>query len=93
MPSDNDSAEIVICLGSACFARGNCENLAILEQYVQNHGADASVRMTGRLCQDQCKDGPNLMIGGKLYHNVTAARLRELLQQIGSPSRVEHETV
>jgi hypothetical protein len=32
------------------------------------------------------------MVGGNLYHNVTAARLRELLQQLGKPSRGEHGT-
>jgi hypothetical protein len=32
------------------------------------------------------------MIGGKLHHGVTAARLRELLQQLGAPLGVDHGT-
>jgi NADH:ubiquinone oxidoreductase subunit E len=52
----------------------------------------AAVRLTGRLCQDQCKQGPNLSIGGELYHGVTAARLRELLQQPGTLLRGDHGT-
>jgi hypothetical protein len=32
------------------------------------------------------------MIGGKLHHNVTAARLRELLRQLGSSSQEDHGT-
>jgi len=92
MPSEDAAIEIVICLGSSCFARGNSENLAILNQYAQTRGSNISVRLTGRLCQDQCNQGPNLMVGGNLYHNVTAARLRELLQQLGKPSRGEHGT-
>jgi NADH:ubiquinone oxidoreductase subunit E len=91
--SKSDPVEIRICLGSSCFARGNSENLAILEKYIQSHGSNASVRLTGKLCQDRCKEGPNLMIGGKLHHGVTAARLRELLQQLGRPSREAHEAV
>jgi len=92
MDPDDEVVEIVICLGSSCFARGNSENLAIINQHVQNHGLNASVRLTGKLCQDQCKEGPNLSIGGELYHGVTAARLRELLQQPGSPIRGDHGT-
>ena len=64
----------MVCLGSSCFARGNSENLAIIKQYVQSHGLNASVRLTGRLCQDQCKQGPNLTIGGELHHSVTAGK-------------------
>jgi NADH:ubiquinone oxidoreductase subunit E len=36
--------------------------------------------------------GPNLSIGGDLYHSVTAAKLRELLQQLGSPLGEDHGT-
>jgi NADH:ubiquinone oxidoreductase subunit E len=92
MAPDENAVEIVVCLGSSCFARGNSENLAILNQHMQNQGLNASVRLVGKLCQDQCKLGPNLAIGGELYHNVTAARLRELLQQLQVSSGDNHGT-
>ena len=92
MPSEDGSVEIVVCLGSSCFARGNAENLAMLHEHIQRHGLNATVRLTGRLCQDECKLGPNLAIGGELHHGVTAARLRELLQQPGAALREEHGT-
>lgn len=92
MASEDGVVEIVVCLGSSCFARGNSENLAILNQHVQSHGLSASIRLTGKLCQDECKQGPNLTIGGKFYHGVTAAQLRELLQQPDSPLRSNHGT-
>jgi NADH:ubiquinone oxidoreductase subunit E len=85
MASDDGVIEIVVCLGSSCFARGNSENLAIINQLVEAHGLSASVRLTGKLCQDQCKQGPNVSIGGESYHGVTAARLRELLEPICKP--------
>ncbi len=91
MPLDDGIIEIVVCLGSSCFARGNSENLATINQHVQSHGLNASVRLTGRLCQDQCKEGPNLTIGGELHHGVTAAKLCELLQEPNSPLRVIDE--
>jgi NADH:ubiquinone oxidoreductase subunit E len=73
----------VVCLGSSCFARGNSENLALINNHVQSHGLKAAVRLTGKLCQDECMQGPNLSIGGEIYHGITTARLVELLQQLG----------
>ena len=85
MPTNDGVVEIVVCLGSSCFARGNSENLAVINNQIESRGLKASVRLTGRLCQDQCKQGPNIMIGGELHHNATPARLRELLQKLGGP--------
>jgi NADH:ubiquinone oxidoreductase subunit E len=82
--------EVVVCLGSSCYARGNTDNLAILKKYAESHRVD--IRLTGSLCQDHCKQGPNLMIAGQLHHGVTAARLRELLQQLAQRGREDHGT-
>ncbi len=90
MSSDNDPVEIVVCYGTSCFARGNAENLDLLNAFALRPGSNASIRMIGRLCQGQCMDGPNLMINGKLHHSVTAARLRELLQQLDDRGGVDH---
>jgi NADH:ubiquinone oxidoreductase subunit E len=83
MPVDAEPIEIVICLGSSCFARGNAQNLAIIEEFLESHELKASVRFSGKLCQDECKAGPNLAIAGKACHEVTEAKLREILQQFG----------
>jgi len=92
MASDDGMVEIVVCLGSSCFARGNSENLAIINQHVKSRGLSASIKLTGKLCQDQCKQGPNLTIDGELYHGVTAERLRELLERPDGPLRSGHGT-
>jgi len=93
MPPDDGLVEIAICLGSSCFARGNSENLAIINTLIQSHGLKDSVRLTGRLCQDECKQGPNLTIGGDSQHGITTEKLRELLDQLGSPLGVDHGTI
>ena len=92
MSPDEGPIEIVVCLGSSCFARGNAENLAIINSHVESNGLKAAVRMTGKLCQDECMQGPNLSIGGEMYHGMTAARLRALLQQLCGPERGQHGT-
>ncbi len=93
MPSDDGVVEIVVCLGSSCFARGNSENLAIINSLVQSRGLQAAVRLTGKLCQDQCKLGPNVTIGGVLHHSVTTERLRELLEPACNAAGGDHGTI
>jgi len=90
MPSEKEAVEIVVCLGSSCFARGNSEILALLQQFTQGKGAKGPVCLSGCLCQDQCKQGPNLKVGNEFYHNITATRLRELLQQLDGSKRGDH---
>lgn len=90
--SDDTPIEIVVCYGTSCFARGNGESLDLLNKLAQRPDSKITLRMTGRLCQEQCADGPNLIIGGKLYHSVTHARLGELLQELGATPEVENGT-
>jgi NADH:ubiquinone oxidoreductase subunit E len=93
MSPDDGLVEIVVCLGSSCFARGNSENLAIINELIQSHGLKDTVRLTGRLCQDQCKQGPNLTIGGVSYPGITTDKLRELLEQLGSSLWGDHGAI
>ena len=86
MQSKDESVEIVVCLGSSCFARGNSENLDLLKNHVNGQGSRATVRLTGCLCQDQCKRSPNLTVGGESYHEVNAATVSELLRQLDKGS-------
>jgi len=79
MADDTTTIEVVVCLGSSCFARGNSQNLDAIEAYIVNRGMQNSVRVTGCLCQDECKRGPNLVVRGEHLHEVTPARLREIL--------------
>ncbi len=65
MTQNIEGVEIVICLGSSCFARGNSENLAIIQEFVEKHGLKASIRLGGRLCQDQCKQVLTFRLAGR----------------------------
>ena len=93
MAPEDGILEIEVCLGSSCFARGNSKNLAIINSLIQHRGLNASVRLTGRLCQDQCKQGPNLTIGKDSCHEITAEKLRELLDHPGGPLGGDHGAI
>ncbi|HVP65591.1 MAG TPA: (2Fe-2S) ferredoxin domain-containing protein [candidate division Zixibacteria bacterium] len=73
--------EITICLGSSCFARGNGENLRVLQEYVKRSGLNATVKMRGVLCHEKCTAGPNIMIDGVEYTEVQPGTAVALLER------------
>lgn len=73
--------EIIICMGSSCFARGNERNLAVIERYVREHELQDRVELRGSLCMGACAEGPNLMIGGQLYHDLDEGTVLDLLRE------------
>jgi len=72
--------EITVCMGSACFARGNAENLEFIEKYIEKNNIDAKIELSGSRCEGKCADGPNIIIDGKEYHNVTLVNLEKILK-------------
>ena len=84
MPESPEPIEIVVCLGSSCFARGNSDNLAVLKEYAAGE-AGVAVHLAGSLCQDRCRQSPNVRIAGRYHDGVTPDGLRTLLSHIGEP--------
>lgn len=74
------TVKIKICMGSACFARGNSQNVETIENYIKKHNLDAKVELIGSHCEGKCADGPNLYIDEKHYSNVTPELLESLLK-------------
>jgi NADH:ubiquinone oxidoreductase subunit E len=77
----NQRREIVICLGSSCFARGNKSLLKIVQRYINQHGLGDKVFFKGDHCFGNCSIGPNLKIGGKEYHEVTEDTIHHILSE------------
>ncbi len=71
--------EIIICLGSSCFARGNKDLLKVVQKFIRQKDLSDKVRFRGDHCFDMCSEGPNLKIGNKDYHNVSSANVIEYL--------------
>lgn len=79
--------KIVICLGSSCFARGNEENIRVVEAYLKENSYedDVDVELSGTLCQGRCAEGPNVVIDGRLYSKVDPGVMLELLRKLLPP--------
>ena len=76
------TTEIRICMGSACFARGNDKNAEIIEKYIKDNNLDAKVELYGARCENICGEGPNIYVGDKCISNVDEAKLKSILEML-----------
>ena len=72
---------ITVCMGSSCFARGNQQNLDFIEDFVTKNNLDADVDLVGARCENKCASGPNVIINGVEYNNVTEEKLEKVLSE------------
>ena len=73
------TTEIKICMGSACFAKGNQENLEYIKEYIEENNLEADISIIGALCENKCEAGPRIIINEKEYTNVTKEQIKEVL--------------
>jgi len=73
------TTEIKICMGSACFAKGNQENLEYIKEYIEENNLDSEITIVGALCENKCEIGPRIIINEKEYTNVTKEQIKEVL--------------
>ncbi len=71
--------ELVICLGSSCFARGNKQLVKVINDYLRDHNLLNEVRFHGERCFGQCAVGPSLKLDGKLFERQDEESVHALL--------------
>ena len=74
--------EIALCLGSACFARGNNQTRKIIEDYLKINGLWGKVAFHGGRCYDHCQQGPVLKINDRIIERVNEQNIIEILDSI-----------
>ena len=72
--------EIIVCMGSSCFSRGNSRNAEIIKRFLAENGLEDKVSLRGCLCENECKTGPNIKIDGKLFSDINPEGLPLLLK-------------
>ena len=73
--------EIKVCMGSACFAKGNQENLECIKGYIEANGLEADVSIVGALCENKCEKGPRIIVDGIEYTNVSRENILGILNK------------
>lgn len=74
--------EIKVCMGSACFAKGNQENLEFIKEYIEENNLDTTVSIIGALCENKCNHGPRIFIDDNEYQKVTPEQIKVLLEEL-----------
>ena len=75
------TTEIKVCMGSACFAKGNQENLEFIKQYIEENNLDTKVTIMGSLCEDKCSSGPRIIFNNKEYINVSKEDILKMFKE------------
>ncbi len=74
--------KMVICIGSACFAKGNAENMKVTEKFLADRGLsdEVDIDLCGGLCSGNCADGPIVYVNDKIHKHVDRKAMQELLE-------------
>lgn len=78
----NSKIEIIVCMGSACFARGNAQNLEFIERYIKENNLDAKIELAGSRCEGKCADGPNIIVNGVEYGGINEEKIKEIFVKL-----------
>lgn len=76
---ENQKKEIVICLGSSCFARGNKQLVRFITNYLRDRNLLNDVNFHGERCFGNCAKGPSLKIEGDFHEKVDEEKILGLL--------------
>ncbi|HOH99596.1 MAG TPA: NAD(P)H-dependent oxidoreductase subunit E [Bacteroidales bacterium] len=71
--------EIVICLGSSCFSRGNKKAVQSINIFLDQHAIRDKVHFHGAHCCGKCAEGAILRIGEKTFEHVEEEDLNDIL--------------
>jgi NADH:ubiquinone oxidoreductase subunit E len=89
MSSNSDTRpEIVICLGSSCFSRGNKQSVKLLEEYLRNNHLREKVFFHGGHCFGRCVEGPILQVEDQVLEHFNPGNLKETLDGILSARKI-----
>ena len=74
--------EIIVCMGSACFARGNAQNLEYIESYLKENNLEAKIGISGSRCEGKCAEGPNILVNGIEYTMVDEEKIKAIFEKL-----------
>jgi len=80
--------QIVICMGSSCYSRGNRVNLELVKAWLSERKLESEVSFKGQLCSGLCNKGPVITINGHVYQDVHPANIINLLKTALSDKQV-----
>ncbi len=75
----SNKVEVVICLGSSCFARGNKATLKVIDKYIKDNNLHDKIYFHGGHCFGRCAEGPVVKINDTIHTGVNEFNIIEIL--------------
>ncbi len=75
----SNKVEVVICLGSSCFARGNKATLKVIDKYIKDNNLQDKIYFHGGHCFGRCAEGPVVKIDDTVHTGVNEFNIIEIL--------------
>ncbi len=75
----SNKVEVVICLGSSCFARGNKATLKVIDKYIKDNNLQDRIFFHGGHCFGRCAEGPVVKINDTIHTGVNEFNIIEIL--------------
>ncbi len=76
--------EVTVCMGSACFARGNEQNLNFIEELINKKKLNSVVKLSGSRCEGKCAEGPTIIVDGVEYNKVDKKKIEEIFEKLNN---------
>jgi len=77
---ESHKTDIVICLGSSCFARGNRKLVQVIRKFLEENQLEDRVFFHGAHCFGECMMGPHMKIGDTLYQGIDEDKVQVILK-------------
>lgn len=71
--------DVKVCAGTNCFVKGSQSLLKQVINYVEERGLESMVEVSATFCLENCGNGPNVTIDGKL---IQASKLEDIVNAI-----------
>jgi NADH:ubiquinone oxidoreductase subunit E len=72
---------ISLCMGSSCYVNGNVTMLQFIQQFLKENALEQNVELKGSLCQNNCKNGPAMVIDKESYSRLNSAMILKILTE------------
>jgi len=76
-----EKIEVVVCLGSSCFSRGNKKVVTAIQEYLTKNKLEDQVYFHGNHCFSNCSFGPVMKVGDAIYKDVDTLKVIDILDQ------------
>ncbi|HEX2949798.1 MAG TPA: NAD(P)H-dependent oxidoreductase subunit E, partial [Armatimonadota bacterium] len=79
--AEGGNVTVEVCVGTCCFQQGAYNTMQKLSKLLRDNELDGAVQLKATFCFEECGQGPNIAVNGKLVSNAVPERAEEIFKQ------------